>query len=95
MRVTGKIVRKRAYFDTTDRDINCIAFIEIDDGIFVNGDKIKIIPILGEESRIPQSIGENIAVEGEIVFKQIVTSSGKRNSSPVPILQPKRVEKVS
>lgn len=95
MKVSGKIVRKRAYFDSEDVNINCITFLEIDDGIMVNGDKIKIIPILSEDSLIPQTIGENVEVEGEIVFKQIVTSSGKRNSSPMPILQPKRIEKVS
>lgn len=95
MRVTGKIVRKRAYFDTEDRNINCIAFIEVDDGLLVNGDKIKIIPILSDDSRIPQTIGESVLVEGDIVFKRIVTSSGKRNSSPVPILQPNKIVKVS
>ncbi|WP_018133458.1 hypothetical protein [Effusibacillus pohliae] len=95
MKITGKIVRKRAYFDTDDRTINCIAFLEIDDGLLVNGDKIKIIPVLGEDSLIPQASGENVEIEGEIVFKQIVTSSGKRNSSPIPILQPTRIHQVS
>ncbi|GAX89965.1 hypothetical protein [Effusibacillus lacus] len=95
MKITGKIVRKRAYFDSEDTNVNCIAFIEIDDGVLVNGDKIKIIPMLSDGSQIPQDIGESVEIEGEIVFKQIFTSSGKRNSSPVPILQPSRIDKVS
>ncbi|BCJ86364.1 hypothetical protein [Effusibacillus dendaii] len=95
MKLTGRIVRKRAYFDSEDRNINCITFLEIDDGVVVNGDKIKIIPILSEDSQIPQAVGESVEVEGEIQFKQIVTSSGKRNSSLMPILQPNRINKVS
>lgn len=94
MKVKGKIVRTRPYFDLEYRNVNAIMFLELDAGIELNGDRIKIIPILSEESTLSQEVGESIEVEGEIVFRQILTASGKRNSSPIPTLVPERIYKV-
>lgn len=86
MKVKGKIVRKRPYFDDEDHSINCITFLEIENAIMVNGEPIKIIPILCQDSVLTQSVGENIEIEGEISFKRICTASGKRSLSPIPTL---------
>lgn len=95
MKVSGKIVRKRAYFDSEDVNVDSIVFLEIDNGIEVNGDKIKIIPVLAEEILIPQKVGDNVELEGEIIYREIITPSGKKNSSPVPTLRLDKVDKVS
>ncbi|GAB7386215.1 hypothetical protein BSNK01_00500 [Bacillaceae bacterium] len=87
MKIRGKIVKKRPYVDIEEKDINCITFVDVEDGIDVNGDKIKIIPILSDDSKIPQQIGESVEVDGKIEFKKIVTPSGKRNLSPVPVVR--------
>lgn len=95
MKVKGKIVRRRPYLDNEYRNVISILFLELESGIELNGDQIKIIPILSEESMSSEDIGENVEVEGEIVFRQILTASGKRNSSPVPTLLPERILSVS
>jgi len=87
MRIKGKIFKKRSYIDNDFSDVNCIAFVEIDNGINVDGDTIRIIPILCDRSSISKGVGESIEVEGNIEFKSITTRSGKRNLSPVPVLR--------
>ncbi|MFC4769748.1 hypothetical protein [Effusibacillus consociatus] len=86
MKISGKIVKKRTYIDNEDRNINCITFLELDKGITVNGDRIKIIPLLSEETMVPQNVGDNIEVDGEIIFKKIFTMFGNLSSSPIPTL---------
>jgi hypothetical protein len=87
MKVKGKIVRKRPYFDHEDGSINCITFLEVENAITINGEAIKIIPILCTESSLTQNVGDNVEVEGEIEYKRIFTSSGKRCLSPIPTLR--------
>lgn len=94
MKLKGKIVRTRPYFDEEYRNVNAIMFLELDSGIELNGDRIKIIPILSEETMLPQEVGASIEVEGEIVFRRILTASGKRNASPIPTLMPERIREV-
>jgi len=86
MIISGKIVKKRTYFDHEDVNINCIAFLELERGIVVNGDRLKIIPILSQESMVPQMVGESIEIDGDIVFKKIVTAFGSVSTSPIPTL---------
>lgn len=87
MKIKGKIVKKRPYFDNEDKTINCITFLEVENGIIVNGETIKIIPILSTDSAMTKAVGEDIEVEGEIEYKRIFTSSGKRCLSPIPTLR--------
>lgn len=94
MKMKGKIVRTRPYFDIEYKNVNAIMFLELETGIELNGDRIKIIPILSEDSMLAQEVGESVEVEGEIVFRRILTASGKRNSSPIPTLLPERIHKV-
>jgi hypothetical protein len=87
MKIKGKIVRKRPYFDHEDGSVNCITFLEVENAIIINGESIKIIPILCTDSTMTKAVGENIEVEGEIEYKRIFTSSGKRCLSPIPTLR--------
>lgn len=91
MKIKGKIVKKRPYTDAEIRNVNCITFLEIDDGLVVNGDTVKILPILSHEQMIPQKVGEVIEVDGDMIYKQIITSSGKRSMSAIPTLSAKRL----
>ncbi|MES0857604.1 hypothetical protein ABS784_15520 [Geobacillus sp. G4] len=87
MRVAGTIVKKRSYFDSEDKNINCILFIESDEEIVVNGDKIKIIPVLARGSAVSRNEGEHIEVDGEVVFKKIKTSLGHLSFCPIPAIK--------
>ena len=94
MRIKGEVFKKRSYPYHSEENINCICFLEIDDAIQVGEDKIKVIPILSEESIVSRIIGNFIEVEGEIYWKQIITPLGRPNSLPVPILRLDRIEKI-
>ncbi len=94
MRIKGEVFKKRSYPYHAEENIDCICFLEIDDAIQVGEDKIKVIPILSEESIVSRIIGNFIEVEGEIYWKQIITPLGRPNSLPVPILRLDRIEKI-
>ncbi|MEW9673707.1 hypothetical protein [Ammoniphilus sp. 3BR4] len=87
MRVQGKIFKKRPYLNSENKNINCIAFMEMSDGVEINGDHVKIIPILINDAELKHIVGENIEVDGEIRFERILTMTGIRSLHPIPVLQ--------
>jgi hypothetical protein len=84
----SQIIQKRPYVDWEEPDMNCLAVIEVNNGTIINGEKIKILFIVSDSSMIPQSMGEDVEIIGKIEFKRIITPSGKRNLSPIPVLKP-------
>jgi hypothetical protein len=94
LRIRGEIFKKRTYPKLLYNNINCISFLEVEHGIQVEGDHIKIIPILSEESDVSLLVGEIVEIEGEIKWKRIITSSGKLSFSPIPVFMLQDIKKV-
>ncbi|MED4226330.1 hypothetical protein [Neobacillus cucumis] len=95
MRIRGKIFKKRPYPKLLYNNINCISFLEVEHGIQVEGDHIKIIPILSEESYVSPLVGEKVEIEGELKWRRIITSSGKLSFSPIPVFMLQDIKRVS
>ncbi|HJV45428.1 MAG TPA: hypothetical protein VJ824_06845 [Bacillota bacterium] len=93
--VRGKIYKKRPYYDNRIHHINCIAFLELDEGMKIFEDSIKIMPILCEGRRLALSVGENVEINGVMELRQITTISGERNIHSLPVLLAESVEKIS
>ncbi|MEW9673451.1 hypothetical protein [Ammoniphilus sp. 3BR4] len=86
MKFKGVIYKKRAYVDREKPNVTDILFIELEEKIDVNGETIRIIPILSYK---PSSyrVGEQVEVNGEVRFESILTSTGKRSFSPIPVIR--------
>jgi hypothetical protein len=86
MKIKGDIYKKRAYVDREKPNVTVILFIELEEKIDVNGEAIRIIPIL---SSFPSSysVGEQIEVSGEVRYESIWTSTGQRSFSPIPVIR--------
>jgi hypothetical protein len=86
MKIKGVIYKKRAYVDREKPNVTVILFIELEEKIDVNGEAIRIIPIL---SSYPSSyrVGEQIEVSGEVRYESIWTSTGQRSLSPIPVIR--------
>lgn len=95
LKVKGRIVKRRPYMDWEEVESDCLAVMEMDEGTIVNGDKLKIISLLSGDSMIPEGDGEPVEVIGEIEFKRIITPTGERNFSPIPVLKPKQIVQCS
>lgn len=95
MKIRGKIFRKRSYRDYTCENINCISFLEIDNFLQVSGEKIKIIPILSQDSTMLQMVGKSVEIEGEIELRKIITSLGIPILFPIPVIRLKTIERIS
>ncbi|MBK5463519.1 hypothetical protein [Peribacillus sp. TH27] len=86
MIVEGDIYRKRDYIDY-DPFFNYIIFLELKVNIEINGDNIKILPVICNRSRIRYKVGDSIKLQGRLLFKKISTSMGTRCVSPVPVFK--------
>jgi hypothetical protein len=95
MKIQGKIYKIRPYEDSECHNFHYIGFLESDDGIQLDGQTIKIIPLLIEELWTKELTIEKVEVDGDIEFKQIITLSGKRSFYPVPTLQVRTIAMVS
>ena len=95
MIIKGKIYKIRPYVDSECLDLNNIGFMESEEGIQLNGQIIKIIPILLEELRIKGITSDKVEVDGDIEFKQIITLLGRPSLLPVPTLRVRTIDKVS
>lgn len=93
MWVRGKVFKQRRYIDSKYSRIKSILFITMEEAISVNGEKIKVIPILTEDPYNHHEIGENIDVDGEIEYLNILTPLGQRSIHPIPVLRPYRNRK--
>ena len=95
MRIRGKIFKKRPYPNHGHKNINCISFLEAEHVVQVGEDRIKILPILSEESAVSWIIGEKVEIEGKIEWKRIITSVGKPSFLPIPVLVLQDIKKIS
>lgn len=86
MRIRGEIFKTRSYPNYGHKKFNCISFLEVEHEVLVGEDKLKIIPILSEESDISGTVGEKVEVQGKIEWKRIITSTGKPSFLPIPVL---------
>jgi hypothetical protein len=91
MKIRGKIYNKRSYQESL-KQIH-ILFVEVDEAVQVNGEMIKLLPILSERSIIDFCIGEKIEADGDIQFEKIVTKIGKRSFQPIPVFQTNTTKK--
>ncbi|MEW9673765.1 hypothetical protein [Ammoniphilus sp. 3BR4] len=94
MKIKGKLFKKRHYHDLEFKKINCLSFLEIDNVVKVDGDRIKVIPVLSEESAISPNLGVSVEIDGEIEWKQIVTPMGNLISLPMPVLRLENIKKI-
>ena len=94
MKIKGKVYNKRPYIDKQKQNVKNILFIEIEKAIQINGDVIKLIPILSQSSA-NYSVGEQIEVDGEIKLEHIMTPTGKPCFLPIPVLIPKFIDKIN
>jgi hypothetical protein len=94
MKIRGEIYKKRFYPYHEYENINCICFLKIDDAIKLGTDRIKVIPILSEESAVSKDIGKFIEIDGEIEWRHIITPLGRRSFLPTPILRLRNVKQV-
>lgn len=62
MKIRGEIFKKRFYPYHEYENIDCICFLKVDDSIEIGKDRIKIIPILSEESTVSNIIGKLIVL---------------------------------
>ncbi len=86
MKIKGVIYKKRVYVDREKPNVTTILFIELEEKIDINGETIRIIPILSSN---PSSyrVGEQIEVNGEVRFECIWTSTGKLSFSQIPVIR--------
>jgi hypothetical protein len=94
MKIRGEIFKKRFYPYHEYENINCICFLKIDDSIEIGKDRIKVIPILSEESTVSNNIGKFIEVDGEIEWRQIITPLCRWSFLPTPILRLRNIKRV-
>jgi hypothetical protein len=94
MKIRGEIYNKRSYQDPLRQNKMNILFVEVEEAVQVNGDMIKVLPIVSEQSFIDYSVGEKIEADGEIKFESIVTITGKRCFLPVPVFRTLTHQKV-
>ncbi|MEW9673712.1 hypothetical protein [Ammoniphilus sp. 3BR4] len=87
MKIKGTIFKKRTYFDSECRNLNCITFIQVDPGLLLNGCMIKILPILSPSCSMVKIEGDLLEVEGKVEFHAITTVMGNRNLHPVPVMK--------
>jgi hypothetical protein len=92
--IKGKVYNKRPYVDKHKQNVTNILFIEIEKAIQINGDMIKLIPILSQFSA-NYCVGEQIEADGEIKFENITTPTGKPCFLPIPVLIPKFMDKIN
>ena len=86
MKIRGVICKKRSYRDNDKKKVTDIIFIEVAEKIKINGDLIKIIPIISDH---PSSycIGEEIEVNRKVRLESILTYGGIRSFSPIPVIR--------
>lgn len=86
MRIQGEIVKKRAYKNDGDPNQNSILFIKVQDEIKVNGDRLKIIPMISSDPA--WNVGDPINAVGKIQFQRVRTFFGRLSFSPIPVFIP-------
>lgn len=90
MKIKGTIFKKRTYFDSECRNLNCITFIQVEPGLLLDGCLIKILPILSSSCSMMKNVGDTVEVEGKVEFQAITTVMGSRNLHPVPVMKETR-----
>lgn len=95
MRIRGEIFKKRSYPNHGHKKFNCISFLEVEHEVLVGEDRIKIIPILSEESDVSGIVGKRVEAQGKIEWKRIITPTGKPSFLPLPVLVLQDIKKIS
>lgn len=88
MNVKGEIFKKRSYENTEDRSVNCLLFINVCEGVMIDGNRVNTLPMLVSDEGMDYKIGDTIEVKGTIEFRRLITSSGKLSFYPLPVIIP-------
>lgn len=86
MKITGIVFRKRSYRDYEYAYMGCITFLEIQNEVHINGERLKIIPLLSRNPDLTGEVGEWMEVDGDLEMKRILALNGNRNLLPIPVL---------